>query len=406
MPTKVGVGESKEIDPYKAGVEATQMALDQAGVEKCDFVFMFATVGYEQKQLLKGVRSVTGNAPLSGCSGEGIITQSGPDEEVMLSISGLEKQKDVVGVMVFSSDEINFYNYVQTGLKENSSKVGEDLAKEINAEMPENPITLLMFFDCYATNIENFFSGINKKLKKPLLFCGGFSGHNLKSSPITYQYYNDQVLTDAITSVLISGNAKVEIGVSHGCEPIGLEKTITKSKENIVYEVNNKTAWKFLQEYLGEDVTELNSESGSSVSIGQKLSDEMSTEYDKYIIRSPYIKNPDESITFGTEIPEGTIVSLVRRDEDKISEGAKKVAQRLKTKLGNKKPLAVFHFDCSGRGKMFFGDKVKKKGIDVIQDVFCKDIPWLGFYCFGEIAPINNINFFHNLTVVLCVIYK
>ena len=51
-------------------------------------------------------------------------------------------------------------------------------------------------------------------------------------------------------------------------------------------------------------------------------------------------------------------------------------------------------------------DKVKEKGIDVIQDVFGKDIPWLGFFCFGEIAPIKGINYFHNQTVALCVIYN
>ena len=406
MSTKVGVGESKETNAFKAGVEAVQMALNQAGVKDCDFIFMFATVGYDQKELLKGVRSITGDTPLSGCSGEGIITQSGPEGEVMFALSGSEQGNDIVGVMVFSSDEITFNNYVVQGLKSDSLKAGEEIGKKISAESTDNPLMLLMFPDCYAVNIKKFFYGIEKKLDKPLLFCGGLTGHNLTLSAITYQYHNDKVFMDAAPCVLISGKLKAEIGVNHGCIPIGIEKTITKAEDNTVYEIENKPTWSFFQEYLGEDVEELTTENSPSVSIGEKLPEEVTTEYDKFIIRAPVIKNPDDSITFATDIPEGVKVRLMRRDEEKISQKAKTMAERIKSKIGNKKPVAVLHFDCAGRGKMFFGDKVKEKGIDVIQDVFGKDVPWLGFYCYGEIAPIKNKNYFHNQTVSLCVIYN
>jgi len=82
--------------------------LDQAGTDKCDFVFMFATVGFNQEELLKGVRSITGDTPLSGCSGEGIITQAGPEGEVVFTSSGTRKGTNIVGVMIFSSNEIRF----------------------------------------------------------------------------------------------------------------------------------------------------------------------------------------------------------------------------------------------------------------------------------------------------------
>ena len=112
MGTKVGVGESLKNDPFEAGVEAARMAFEKAAVQECDFVFLFATVGYDQELLLKGVRSVTDDAPLSGCSGEGIITQSGPFGEGMFGSSGLIEGEDVAGVMAFSSDTIHFFNCV------------------------------------------------------------------------------------------------------------------------------------------------------------------------------------------------------------------------------------------------------------------------------------------------------
>src|SRR5215212_11087211 len=39
-------------------------------LSKPDFVFMFATVGYDQRSLLQAMRVATGSAPLSDCSAE------------------------------------------------------------------------------------------------------------------------------------------------------------------------------------------------------------------------------------------------------------------------------------------------------------------------------------------------
>ena len=70
MTTKAAVGTSYHHNPNVAGREAAEQALRNAGVSKPDFVFMFATVGYDQRSLLQAMREATGSAPLSGCSAE------------------------------------------------------------------------------------------------------------------------------------------------------------------------------------------------------------------------------------------------------------------------------------------------------------------------------------------------
>ena len=65
MTTKAGVGTSRHHNPNVAGRDATEQALENAGLEKPDFVFMFASVGYDQRSLLRAVREATGGAPLS-----------------------------------------------------------------------------------------------------------------------------------------------------------------------------------------------------------------------------------------------------------------------------------------------------------------------------------------------------
>src|SRR5919205_3343856 len=80
MTTTAAVGMSRNHNPSVAGREAAQQALEKAGVAKPDFVFMFASIGYDQHSLVRAVRETTGGAPLSGCSGEGTINGDDADE--------------------------------------------------------------------------------------------------------------------------------------------------------------------------------------------------------------------------------------------------------------------------------------------------------------------------------------
>src|SRR5215216_7984640 len=99
MITKAGVGMSQHHNPSVAGREAAEQALQKAGVERPDFVFRFASIGYDQHSLLRAVRETTGGAPLTGCSAEGTIDGDNADE---FNFS--------VVVTVISSDELQWHN--------------------------------------------------------------------------------------------------------------------------------------------------------------------------------------------------------------------------------------------------------------------------------------------------------
>jgi len=53
MRTSVGVGSSDSRNPVEAGNEAALKALERAGISRPDFVFAFATVGYNQAAVPK-----------------------------------------------------------------------------------------------------------------------------------------------------------------------------------------------------------------------------------------------------------------------------------------------------------------------------------------------------------------
>ena len=105
MATKAGVGMSRHHNPSVAGREAAQQALQKAGVAKPDIVIMFASIGYDQRTLLRTVRETTGGASLTGCSAEGTINGDDADE------SGFS-----VVVAAISSDKLRWHNGIEVAV--------------------------------------------------------------------------------------------------------------------------------------------------------------------------------------------------------------------------------------------------------------------------------------------------
>jgi hypothetical protein len=116
MSLITGVGHSDHRNPNEAGRVAAEQALEQAGIDKPDFVFLFGTVGYRQEALLKAVREATGHAPLSGCSGEAVIVQGATHETNFGTV-----------VCVVKSDEIRLTNASAKGMGKDAVGVGEQV---------------------------------------------------------------------------------------------------------------------------------------------------------------------------------------------------------------------------------------------------------------------------------------
>ena len=154
MTTKAGVGTSHHHNPNVAGREAAEQGLRNAGIANPDFIFMFASIGYDQHSLLRAVREATGGAPLSGCSAEGTINGDDADES---SFS--------VVVTAISSDEMQWHNGIVRGLVEDDSRaVGQRVAKDLLPALSADTIGLFVFPDGLTNNLQHFFAGLEENL--------------------------------------------------------------------------------------------------------------------------------------------------------------------------------------------------------------------------------------------------
>src|SRR5215213_5818277 len=243
MTTRAGVGKSHHHNPNVAGREATEQALRNAGIVKPDFVFMFASIGYDQHSLVRAVRETTGGAPLSGCSAEGTINGDDADE------SGFS-----VVVTVISSEDLRWTNGLTTGLSTGSRAVGRRVAQDLRPDMSADTIGLFVFPDGLTDDLNHFFAGLEENLSgdRFLPLWGGGAANNFNLGEPTYQYRDDEVVSDGVSYALLSGRARASWSISHSLIPIGGERIVTRSQGNVIYEIDSKPATEVLNEYLPE----------------------------------------------------------------------------------------------------------------------------------------------------------
>jgi hypothetical protein len=377
MATKAGVGMSRHHNPSIAGREAAEQALENAGVaNKPDFVFMFASIGYEQHVLLRAVRQTTGGALLSGCSAEGTINGDDADESNFSVV-----------VTAISSDELQWTNGLATGLSAEPHAIGQRVAQDLLPHLSAETIGLFVFLDGWIDNLHNFFAGLEGNLpsERFLPLWGGGAGNNYILGEPTYQYCDDEVISGGVSYALLSGKAQASWALSHSLLPIGGERKVTRSQGNIIYEIDGKPAVEVLREYLPEHaLTDKRDWMRYAVSLALCFKAPSYMKDEEYVVRGvPQLNLTDGSVTVQTEVSEGTSVWFSSRDKEKISNGFDRMAAQIKEQLGGAQPNLVLQFECLTRGKMMFREREKLQILKRFRQSLGPDAPWAGFYTVG-----------------------
>src|ERR687893_2108135 len=394
MAIKAGVGMSRHHNPTVAGREAAEQALEKAGLSKPDFVFVFGSIGYDQRSLVRAVRETTGGAPLTGCSAEGTINGDDVDESNFSVV-----------VTAISSDELQWTNGIEKGLSADSRAVGKRVAQDLLPHLAPDTIGLFVFPDGRIDNLSNFFAGLEGNLPSDRFFplWGGGAGNTITLEQPTYQYCDDEVISDGVSYTLLSGEAHAAWAISHTLIPIGGERIVTRSQGNVIYEIDGNPAVEVLKEYLPEHaLVEDRDWERYAVSLALCFRAPSYMKDEEYVVRGvPAVRMADGSITVQTEVPEGTSIWFSTRDKNKLTTGLDRMAAQIKDQLGGEKPKLVFQFECATRGKMMLRDQEKLQFLRQFRQSVGADVPWAGYYTWGEIGPVEEHNLVHLYTSVV-----
>ncbi len=149
-PTRIGVGTSLHRDPRRAGREAAEAALHQAGLDRADSAILFSTVGYPQERVLAAVSAALPGADVFGCSGEGIISQ------------GLSNESNhAVGVMVWSSTRDRLRTASARGVLADSRAAGREVSAKLG-RLPDDTVAVLVLADGLNINFDQLVAGMRE----------------------------------------------------------------------------------------------------------------------------------------------------------------------------------------------------------------------------------------------------
>lgn len=397
MSLLIQVGVSEGEDAYTVGANACQDAISRLGSDDADLAIVFSSSKYDQEKMLAGVRSISKNALLVGSSTAGEITTSGPTN------------RPSVAVMLIKSPEIKFYAAVGDNISGNARMAGKKSADEVKKLAGGNLNAFMMFPDVLVGNGADIVRGVLDSLGSHFPVVGGASGDDFKFVK-TYQYLNDKVYSGTVVGLGLVGNFKIGIGVKHGWIPVGNSMKVTKSAGSVLHELDGKPAINIYKDYFGEEeAKKLSEEPLARLAITYPLGMTIAGS-DEMLIRDPITVDDKGSITCAAEIPEGADIRLMVGSREEAVKVAKIAAQNAVEQLEGSKPKAVIIFNCIARNKLF-GERSGEE-ITAIQQAVGVDTPLIGFYTYGEQAPlggeVRNMSkcnpAFHNETVVICVL--
>ncbi len=392
MSIRIGVGTSENLDAFQAGKEAARGACQKAQEDFLDLLIVFASVKFDQQNLLRGIKSICQDATIIGCSRAGEITSLGTS-------------KNSVAVMGFKSKTLRFSTGLGCGLSQDARAAGQKCAREAIKAKLYNRHVFIMLPDGLSGNGADAIRGAQEVLGTSFPIVGGSAGDDYLFER-TFQYYHDKVFSDSVVGILFGGEISIGIGIRHGWHAIGKAHEVTKAHGNIIEELDGKQALKIYQDYFAEEAESLKKSAwakiGTIYPLGMSIPDE-----EDYLIRYVLKATDMGALVCAAEVPQGSQVRLMIADKEGVLNAAREATVCAKEGLKDAKILAVIIFDSIARKRVLGRDA--KEEIKVIKKALGEAAPIMGFYSYGQQAPLRaeryiGKSYFHNETVVvLCL---
>ena len=277
----------------------------------------------------------------------------------------------------------------------NSFAVGNDLINQL----PEAGLKhVFVVSEGSFINGSQLTQGMNAATRDNLLITGALCGDGARFEK-TISSYNENPKSGEIVAIGLYGDSlEVSFSINGGWTPFGPERVVTKSKDNILYELDNLPALDLYKKYLGEKSKEL---PGAALLYPLNVK----SREEKYsIVRT--ILNIDEhenSMILAGDIIENSKVQLMMTNVDNIVNAAENAAINA-VELRKSKPELAILVSCIGR-KLVLDQRVEEE-IEEVIEIVGKDTTITGLYSYGEIAPfIGETNCkLHNQTMTITLI--
>ena len=320
----------------------------------------------QEKPILE-IRSQYPNAEVVGCSTSGDFCGNEIYENhIVATAVWFEKTK-----IKILTEEINNMD--------ESFDIGEKLANRFDKT---RLVHVMVLSEGLNINGSHLTAGLNKGFENKVTITGGLAGDENKFEE-TVIIYNSPGVRNKILAIGFYGeHIKIGYGSIGGWTSFGVDREITRSKGNILFELDGQPALQLYKRYLGDYASSLPA-SGLLFPLSLKLRDK-----DTSLVRTVLAVNEEAgSMTFAGDVPQGEYVRLMQSNSEKLIEGAACAAELSLSHLGQEQPDLAILISCLGR-KLVLKQRADEEP-DIIQETFGLGTTLAGFHSYGEICPIG-----------------
>jgi hypothetical protein len=211
---------------------------------------------------------------------------------------------------------------------------------------------------------------------------GGLAGDGARFAE-TLVLWEGAALAGTVVAIGFYGE-RLSMGYSAfgGWDPFGPERRITKSRSNVLYELDGQSALMLYKKYLGDQAKDLPG-SGLLFPLSVRINSD-----DPGLVRTILSVNEEEqSITFAGDMPEGAYARLMKANFDRLIDGAGHAAESSKIAGTEGSPEVAILISCVGR-KLLLNQRIEEE-VEAVRDALGKETVIAGFYSYGEISPFS-----------------
>lgn len=323
-------------------------------------------------ELLRGVAPVLATffpqARRLGCSTAGEI-----------SAAGVQDGTCVVTAVRFEHTRLVEVSSRLAGMSD-SHAAGQRLA----SQLPQDGLrAVLLFGQGFPINGSALLAGLSEVLGVQVPITGGLAGDG-GAFRQTWVLDDAGAASDSLVALGLYGE-RLDFchGSFGGWLPFGPPRKVTRSRGNVLFELDGEPALEVYKRYLGEHAKGL---PGSALlfpfAMLGKDHDEMG------LIRSALAFDERAgSLTLAGDIDPDGYLKLMHADTEALVDGATAAAQAARQMLRGDGQGLVLLVSCVGR-KLVMGGRVGEE-VEAVARVFSQGAPLAGFYSYGEISPVS-----------------
>ncbi|MGE5296886.1 MAG: FIST signal transduction protein, partial [Solirubrobacterales bacterium] len=343
---------------------------------------VFGDIGIlRQDPSLREVRQLFPKARIVGCSTAGEI------------IAGRVFDETLTATGVFFQDtRLQFAQTIVIDM-EDSFNAGTRLAEALD---PNGLVHVFVVSDGVTVNGSALVKGLRNGLPVHVAVTGGLAGDQdrFKETLVFLDEVSDKKTIVAIG--FYGDSLRIGYGSRGGWGSFGPDRLVTRSRANVVYELDGQSVLQLYRKYLGEQADGL-----PVAGLQFPLSLALDNCRERLVRTVQSINDSDGSMTFAGDVPQGSLARLMRANLQGLIDGAADSANQSQVN-GSPTPSLAMLISCVGR-KLVLKQRVDEE-VESVQEALGTDTAITGFYSYGEICPVDPGQTqaeFHNQTMTI-----